>query len=294
MTSPHTLAPKMDVQKEIQNTVALNYGNRIFPNHIETLENGSYLIDFSYSRPFTVKDETNKTIYVRSFYLENIYSLECTSIKHLTLPINEINHNIATELLHFQKELEEKVLDNKELMKKLFSYPLFGYYLTRFRKILNRLIVYGTFEPGEKEQALFSNSSTKKTYKDILEASGFIEQHEEAYIASNKLKQILEENKSRTSSPIKETIEDVLYHTIREHYRMIVHELGLVALQSYIDLLSSIYYLNYYHDLKRPSLDSLYTIYRQVFRKQDSKEMFTDRLNDLQFYSVIDENFALS
>ena len=285
---------KTDELKTLRNELFVKYGNRLIPKSIENTKEGSYIVNFSYNRPFNVIDEKNKKIFVRTLHLDDIYIEEITSLKNISLPIQEINHKISNELDNLHKNIEKKVLGSKDLILKLLFMPNFSSSLSRFSRIINRLIEKDIVT-NEYKKELLKEHNNYKSYFQVLINSKFIEFKEGNYYCSSRLKKIFKESNNR-ENPQKITHDEVMYYVISENYSYIVNELALTAVQSSIDLLITFFYLSKYQDLVDVNLSvkGLYNVHTQVFKRKESKSHFEDRVTELKNYNLINDSLCLS
>ena len=95
---------------------------------------------------------------------------------------------------------------------------------------------------------------------------------------------------------MKVTRDEVLYSILSGNYAYIVNELELTAIQSYIDLLTTFFYLEKHQGLSNisQSVKGLYSVHTQVFKKSETKFHFEDRINELRNYSLINDNLCLN
>lgn len=293
MVSQNTLVNKMEEHKNIRNELFKKYGNRLFPSSIKSNQDGSYTINLNYTRPFNVIDEKNKKIYIRTLNLDDIYIAEINSMTEINLPIHEINYKISTELNNLHKSIEKEVLNSKEIILKLMTLPKFSYSLSRFSRIISRLLEKGCIEANYKKELLEEDPSYKN-YFQVLINSNFIEVKENIYYSSNRLKKIFKE--SGKENPQKITNDETIYFVLKENYSYIINELKLNVIQSYIDLLTTFFYLGKYQKLVDVSLsvNGLYEIHTHVFKRTETKFHFEDRINELKNYSLINDNLGLN
>lgn len=293
MVLTNTLNNNQNIRDEIMLEIVKTYGNRLNLKSINK-EKEKYILNFDYTRPFQIFDETEKKIYIRAIKIKDLYSLEVNSLKDISLPINEINESIKSYFDMLQQEISKEVLLNKDLILKLLdNNHTFGQILNKLSKLVNKLIE-DAFISKDYKNNLIKLDSINKEYFKLLESSGLIILKENGYYTSPKFNKILDESKSQDSIRYSKNL--ILYNVLIENYDYMVEELKLNVLKSYINMISVFVYLEKHQGLSSIPLTfkGLYETYVTLFRKKEDKYFFKDRINELKENTILNTNLTLN
>lgn len=285
---------KENFMEELNYGLLKNYGTRLTINDVKE-EKGKFRVFFNYNKVFNVIDDTNKKVFVRNIFFENVYSLGLSSSSQLKVPIHEVNRAIDNQFVDLRDNLFHKVISNKNVVIRILKkiHPT-SFFLSKFYTILTDLVYSDVLDKKAVEHYLKSGKKNQK-YIDLIIDSQLAEFDSEGRLkATSKFKKLLEENKKDPST----AVEEAIFKLIKDHYDYIVYELGLRHIKAYINVVSSLYYLQNIKGLSKVSvkIPEAHKIYEMLFGSTNFMD-FRQRINLLVLsgiFSRSDNSIALA
>ncbi|HIH24726.1 TPA: hypothetical protein HA251_06860 [Candidatus Woesearchaeota archaeon] len=267
---------KEKIEEELNYRLVKHFGTRLGINKVEDLKNKRYKISLNYNRVFHIIDDSQKKLYVRNIFFENIYSLEVATPDDLAIPIKDINKMIDDQFVGLREDLFQTVVANKAIIMKILQnvHPTSAF-LNKFYTLLSELLHLDVISK-QKIDAYLKEDKKYKKYIDLIVSSGLAEHKDGGLKASSVFKKIMDSHKRQPQIAVQEAISKI----IKDHYEYIIYELQLPNIKAYVNVISSIYYLKNRLDINSISITELYRVHSRLF-DGTSTIKFEERVNAL-------------